>query len=48
VGESKLVYVLQGSGNDAPPLVTLSGYLSGPSTALIAGLAFFYGSALQY
>jgi hypothetical protein len=47
VGETKLVYVLQGYGNDSPPLITLSGYVTGPSTALIAGLAFFYGSALQ-
>jgi len=47
-GEVKLVYVLQGYGSDTrPPLVTLTGRMTGPSTALIAGLAFLYASELQ-
>jgi hypothetical protein len=49
VGHIKLVYVLQGyNGDQDPPLVTVSGRVTGPSTALLAGLAFLYGSALQY
>jgi hypothetical protein len=49
VGHIKLVYVLQGyNGVEEPPLVTVNGRITGPSTALLAGLALLYGSALQY